>query len=224
MDNTKYIIAGLIILAVLSSGCLDSKEKPSEPAATGSQTDTGKSDDTVGSTGTEKAVETDNGAGGAVETNTEEPRGNDKTEEKNVATINDEDIQILLNAIAGSGSYKCTFKNLQNGVEVITDIWVKGKNILANVNKGGTKNALIIKNNVFYFWDIATKKGIKIDIRELGDDSLEDYNPITEEAIKKNPPIEATCEEAVIGDALFDVPLDLELTDLTGVLSQTEGS
>lgn len=134
-------------------------------------------------------------------------------------------MESIIKNIASGQSYRCTFaeKNTTNKMEYS----IRGKQVSARMTTmtedDGQQIARIIADEpYFYWWDEATKQGMKMTSTELSDQapgqpSVPDFNDL-EAWNALQDTYTYNCQPGGVKDSDFVVPSDVKLTDLSEMM------
>lgn len=124
----------------------------------------------------------------------------------------------LATAVSKGVPLKCEWK--QDDANFGTT-WVKGEKLYAEMTAGGKVGYMIAKDNCTWTWD-ATKKGAKFCVEKVNYDELTSTSAEggeTKEAPTGEMP-SYKCSPAAIQDSRFDVPSDVDVTDMQQMMQQ----
>jgi len=150
-------------------------------------------------------------AGGDSSTSGNEAKAEDTTESESPVTD-------LSKAYAG-GSFECTMQ--LEGAEV--KMYVKDGKHFSEATVNGKKWDSIYNGEYMYSWDVESKQGIKVNVKEMQDSAPEQgdaaaYTPskMQESATK------VLCKKASISDSKFVPPSDVEFQDIAEMMAQAK--
>jgi len=125
--------------------------------------------------------------------------------------------QSIKDAMSKSLSLKCEY---QTG-DTKTVAYIKGTAVkIDGVLSGGKKSGAIIKGDRLWTWDIDTKQGIVMTIKNEGTDK---QTTSQEDIINSLEKQKQFCRPAVVSDADFNPPTDVKFQDLDSLMQGISG-